>query len=190
MRFFLLLIVLVTGAASGLGLTWLLSAQESAFAALRIGAWQAWLRSGTAEADPYTRAAFARSGELPVGLGEGLAFRATHDDAGRPLDGRCVTRIRGRALAARYWTLTLYDERGRLIENASNRYGFTSAEIVFETGGEIDLRLAPRALSGNWVPTGDVPSFSAVFRFYDTPTGVTARSETAEMPKIEQERCP
>jgi hypothetical protein len=190
LRFVFLIIALVTGAASGLGLTWLLSSQESAFAALRIGAWQAWLKSGTAEADPYTRAAYARSGELPVGLGEGIAFRAVHDDAGRALDGRCITRIRGRVLPARFWTLSLYDEHGRLIDNTANRYAFTSAEIVFEVDGQFEIRLAPRALPGNWLPTGDVSHFSVVFRFYDTPTGVTARSEAAEMPKIEQERCP
>ncbi len=170
-------------------MTWIMSGRENGFGAVRIGAWSAWPRSGTLEADPYARASFARSGELPIGLSEGVAFVANADDLGRPIDGRCVTLIKGRLLPARFWTLTIYDGRGRLIENAAARYSFTSTEALFDSAGEISIWLSPRAHSGNWLPTGESERIVAVFRLYDTPTGVT-RSETAEMPRITREHCP
>ena len=189
MRILSFILALIIGSISGLGLTWIMSARENGFGALDIGVWRSWPRSGTLEADPYIRASFARSGELPIGLAEGLAFIATTDDQGQVIDGRCVTRIRGKLLPARFWTLTIYDGRGRLIENPAARYGFTSTEVLFQSDGDIEIRLAPRAQSGNWLPTGESERIIAVFRLYDMPAGV-ARSEAAQMPRITREKCP
>lgn len=190
MRIILLILAFAVGSVSGLALTWALSVREPGLVAVEIGAWRAWPKSGTADADPYARAAFARSGEIPLGIAEGVTFTATADDQGRPLDGRCTTRIAGRLLPARYWTLTIYDARGRLIENPAARYGFTSTEVFFQPDGQTEIWLSPRAHSGNWLPTGENERIVAVFRLYDTPTGVTARGEGGEMPKITQEQCP
>lgn len=189
MRVVLFILALLIGSFSGLGLTWLMSARENGFGSLTIGTWKAWPRSGTFDADPYARAVFARSGELPIGLSEGLAFVTATDDQGRAIDGRCITRISGKLLPARFWTITLYDGRGRLIENPSGRYGFTSTEAVFDAEGNVSIWLAPRAHNGNWIPTGESERIVAVIRLYDTPTGV-ARSEVALMPNVTRERCP
>ena len=93
-------------------------------------------------------------GELPLELADGLAFVATADDAGRALDGRCDIRIQGRLPPARLWTLTVYDGRGRLIDNAAERYAYTSAEVVWNADRAVEIVLAPRARGGNWLPTG------------------------------------
>ncbi len=189
MRVLLFILSLLVGSVTGLGLTWIMSDRENGFGALDIGSWRAWPRSGTFDADPYARAVFARSGELPIGFSEGVTFVATTDDAGRRLNGRCVTRISGKFLPARFWTLTLYDARGRLIENSAERYGLTSAEALFTMNGDVEIRLAPRAQSGNWLPTGQSERIVAVVRLYDMPTGV-ARSEVTQMPRVTQEQCP
>ncbi len=42
------------------------------FGAVTIGAWRVAATAGSLDADPYTRAALARSGEIPLALGEGL----------------------------------------------------------------------------------------------------------------------
>lgn len=189
MRAILFILALVIGSASGLGMTWVMSARDNGFGALDIGVWRAWPRSGTSEADPYARAVFARSGELPIGLAEGISFVAATDNRGYAIDGRCITRISGKLLPARFWTLTIYDGRGRLIENPAARHGFTSTEVVFSDEGTIDIWLSPRVHSGNWLPTGESERIVAVIRLYDTPTGV-ARSEAAQMPNITREKCP
>jgi hypothetical protein len=190
-RFILLLLSLVAGTGAGLGLTWLAAASGHGFGAVRIGAWTAWPQSGTASADPYARAAFARSGELPLERVDGLAFETTATDDRGVLDGRCDTLIAGRVPRARFWTLTVYDPRGRLIENEARRYGFNSTEIVWNADGTFAITLAPRARGGNWLPTGGLSSIVAVLRLYDAPIGLAARSdEPVEMPAVSQVRCP
>jgi hypothetical protein len=190
-RALFLLVAFLVAAATGLGLTWLASASGNGFGAVRIGAWSAWPKSGTLDADPYARAAFARSGELPLGLADGLAFFAVTDDDENRLDGRCDIRIAGRLSSARFWTLTVYDTRGRLIDNAAGRYCFTSSEVVWSSDGRVEVMLGPRARSGNWLPTGGRENIVVILRLYDTPLGVGSRSSDAgEMPAIAQERCP
>src|SRR4051795_9020789 len=95
---------------------------------LTIGVWTARPKTGTADVDPYSRASIARSGELPVGTGDGVAFSATTDDKNKPLDGRCDVGISGGTPAGGSWTLTLYDTKGQLGANSLQRYGFTSQE--------------------------------------------------------------
>src|SRR5579884_2173101 len=99
--------ILLIATAVGLGATYYALDRGTAFGALRIGSWTAFPKTGTVEADPYARASIARSGELPVALGDGVAFIARTDDAGRPLDGRCDVVLSGITPAARFWTLTL-----------------------------------------------------------------------------------
>src|SRR5437764_2620855 len=125
-----LLFSFAVAAIFGLGLTQFALTRGTAFGAITIGAWTAWPKTGTADIDPYARAAVARSGELPIGSGDGIAFYARSDDAGYALDGRCETLLRGVTPAARFWTLTLYDPEGRLVANSVNRHGYTSQEIT------------------------------------------------------------
>src|SRR6202050_2621310 len=103
---------LLLAAAIGLGATWFTLTRGVAFGSLTIGAWTAWPKSGSVDIDPYARATIARTGELPVGTGDGVSFYARTDDSGSDFDGRCSFAISGLTPAARYWTLTLYDAEG------------------------------------------------------------------------------
>jgi hypothetical protein len=186
-----LLFAFTVATVVGLGATWFALTQGTAFGAIAIGSWTAWPRTGTADIDPYARAAIARNGELPIGSGDGVAFFALTDDRGRNLDGRCDVILNGITPQARYWTLTLYDLEGQLIANSVDRQGFTSQEVVRNTDGSFAIIVAPRARPGNWLPTGGVERFVLVFRLYDTPVGVATRaSREAPMPSIAVERCP
>jgi hypothetical protein len=172
-------------AVIGLGSTWFALTRNVAFGAINIGAWTAWPKNGTVDIDPYARAAVARSGVLPVGLGDGIAFLATTDDDGRPLDGRCTVVISGTTPPARYFTVTLYDPDGRLVANSLHRQGFTSEELLRNQDGSFTIAVAPRARAGNWLPTGGVERYVLVLRFYDTPLGVATRTgREAPMPAI------
>ncbi len=186
------LLSFLVAAVIGLGSTWLVLTRGGAFGAITLGAWSAQPKTGTADIDPYARAAIARSGELPVGLGDGVAFTARTDDAGRPLDGRCDVLVSGTTPQARYFTLTLYGLDGLLVANSLNRQGFTSQELIRKSDGGFDIVVAPRARSGNWLPTGGVERYVLVLRFYDTPVGVSTRTEReAPMPAVKSPgRCP
>jgi hypothetical protein len=188
---FLTLLALITATVVGLGTTWLTATRGTELGTLTIGAWTARPRAGTSEIDPYARAAIARSGELPVGTGDGIAFTANTDDAKKLLDGRCDVIVRGVTPAARFWTLTLYDTKGRLIANTLQRHGFTSQEIVRGSDGAFEIRIAARARSGNWLPTAGVDRYVLMMRLYDTPVGVATRTQRdAPMPAIATTGCP
>jgi hypothetical protein len=184
------LFALAVAAAVGLGSTWLALSRGLAFGAVPIGAWTAWPRIGTRDIDPYARATVARTGELPLGSGDGVAFVAQTDDVGRPLDGRCDVVVSGTTPQARFWTLTIYDPQGRLIGNLLDRQGFTSQEIVRRSDGSFDIVIAPRARAGNWLPTNGVDSYLLVLRLYDTPVGVATRAaREVPMPAIVVGAC-
>lgn len=179
------LLSLVVAAAIGLGATWLTLTRGVAFGAVTLGAWTAYPRAGSADIDPYARAAVSRGGLLPLGLGDGVAFLARTDDAGRALDGRCDVKVAGTTPQARYFTLTLYRPDGALVANSLGRYGFTSQELVRQSDGSFEIVLAPRARPGNWLPTGGVERYILLLRLYDTPVGIATRAEReAPMPAI------
>jgi hypothetical protein len=186
-----LLFAFAVAAIVGLGATLLTLSRGTAFGSFTIGAWTAWPRTGTMEIDPYARATVSRSGHLPIGSGDGIAFFASADDEGRALDGRCDTVVAGVTPQARFWTITLYDQEGRLIGNSLKRHGFTSQEIVRNHDGSFEISIAPRARSGNWLPTGGADRFMLVFRLYDTPVGVaTGTGRETPMPAITLKACP
>ncbi|MFS8037652.1 DUF1214 domain-containing protein [Xanthobacter sp. AM11] len=191
MRLLPLAFTLLVATILGLGVTWFSVTQSRGLDVVRSGAWEGWPRAGTVKADPYARAAFARSGELPLELADGLLFLASTDDDGAPLDGRCETRIVGVLPQARLWSLTVMDQDGRLIPNDAGRYGFTSAEAIYRADGAIDVRLSPRARAGNWLPTGARSRLKVALRLYDAPFSFTSGAvDAAALPRIVREACP
>ncbi len=186
-----LLLAFAVAAVIGLGTTLFALSHGTAFGAFTIGAWTAWPRTGTADIDPYARAIIARTGELPIGSGDGIAFFAKTDDHGSPLDGRCEVVISGTTPQARFWTITLYDDEGRLVGNSLNRQGFTSQEIVRKLDGSFEIAIAPRARSGNWLPSGGAERYVLVLRLYDSPVSLASRTgrETV-LPSLQRKACP
>jgi hypothetical protein len=185
------LFALAVAAVVGLGATYLALTRGAAFGALSIGTWTAWPKTGTADVEPYARATIARTGQLPIALGDGVSFTAQADDNGKLLDGRCDVSIAGITPAARFWTLTLYNTEGELVANSVNRYGFTSQEIVRNAGGNFEIVAGPRANTGNWLPTGGVERYTLVLRFYDTAVGVSTKAgREVPMPAVITRSCP
>ncbi len=187
---FITLLALLLATVVGVGTTWMTTTRGTELGTLTIGAWTARPRTGTADVDPYSRATIVRNGELPIGTGDGVAFTATTDDRNKPLDGRCEVVVSGVTPAARFWTLTLYDRKGRLVANSLQRYGFTSQEIVRQSDGTFEIHIASRARSGNWLPTGGIERYALMLRLYDTPVGVATRTQRdAPMPSIATAGC-
>lgn len=192
MRLILIALVTLTIATIvGLGTTWMTATRGVNVGTIKIGSWTARPKTGTSDIDPYSRASVARSGELPVGTGDGVMFTATTDDTGRQLDGRCDVVVKGVTPAARFWTLTFYDPKGRLVANSLQRYGFTSQEIVRGSDGSFEVRITSRSRAGNWLPTGGLDHYMLALRLYDTPVGVGTRTQKdAPMPSIVTVGCP
>jgi hypothetical protein len=160
------------------------------FDAVKIGAWTASEKAGTSDADPYTRAAIERSGEIPLALGEGLQFIARADDSGAALDPRCAYLVGRKTPPARYWTLSLVDRRGFPVENAAARYGFRSSEILRSADGGFVIAVSAQAHAGNWLPVASKGRFALALRLYDSPVSASAEAiDKDTLPSIVRESC-
>jgi hypothetical protein len=180
----------LAGLALGVWATAELLADGGPFDMVSLGPWNVATRAGAIDADPYTRAALERSGEIPIALGEGLQMIARVDDAGRPLDRNCVYRVGPHVPAARYWTLGVVDLKGFPIDNPAERRVLRSSEILRESDGGFAIYVSGSAHSGNWLPVGRARRFALVLRLYDSPLSATAGGiEKAAAPQIVRESC-
>jgi len=182
-------IALTIASILGLGTAWLAVDRGFLFGRIAIGPWEAFPSAGSPDADPYAVAHLARTGEVPLGAGEGLAFTALTDQDGFRLSGRCTYRIDGQTPAARLWTLTAYDSNGRLMANPARRTGFHSREILRRQDGGFLITVAGEVQPGNWLPVTTDGDFSLIFRIYDTPLTTGGEISETMMPRIEREGC-
>lgn len=160
------------------------------FEAIKRGSWVAWAQAGLPDADPYTEATFARSGELPLVGGQSITFSAASDDNGGALVRNCTYTITGKAPPAQWWTLVVYDATTRLvIENPSLRPGFSSSEVLYRPDGSFQVTLSPAPHPGNWVPLVGQGPLRLFLRFYDTPVALGNDFEGAELPRIVRGQC-
>lgn len=178
------------GIALGLAVTFVTLERGFGFGAVRAGPWTAWPRVGASDIDPYARAVLSRSGEIPLAAAQGIAFYARVDDTGAGLSGACDYVISGAVPAARFWTLTLTDPDGRLVENVAHRYAFTSAEILRRSDNSFSIAVAPDARPGNWLPSERRRPFVLVLKLYDaiasaSPSGLAGTTT----PAIKRGRC-
>jgi hypothetical protein len=98
--------------------------------------------------------------------------------------------VAGAVPAARFWTLTLTDINGRLLENAAHRYAFTSSEILRRADNSFAIAVAPEARAGNWLPSETGKRFVLVLKLYDaiasaSPAGLAG----ASTPTLTRRRC-
>jgi hypothetical protein len=178
------------GVAVGLVLTFSMLERGFGFGAVRAGPWTAWPRVGASDIDPYARAVLSRTGEIPLAAAQGIAFYARNDESGAALFGSCDYIISGAVPASRFWTLTLTDSNGRLIENSAHRYAFTSAEVLRRGDNSFAIAVAPAARPGNWLPSEARARFVLVLKLYDavasaSPSGLAG----ATTPRITRGRC-
>lgn len=180
----------IVGVALGLFATAFALSGPNPFDRSRLGAWSIEAHAGSVEADPYTRARIARTGEIPLANGEGLQLIASADDEGRPLDARCVYRIGPRAPAARYWTLSLVDPRGAPVANPAGRYGFRSSEILRSGDGDFVITAAADVQPGNWLPIGAPGRFTLILTLYDSPLSAAASAiDPTTAPRVTRTGC-
>jgi hypothetical protein len=190
MRFLIdLAIAVAIAIAVGVSSAWFTIERGRLFGAVNVGEWTAWPQEGSTDADPYSLAMLARTGELPVGPGEGLSFTAIRDADGAPLSGHCTYVVAGSTPPARMWTLTAYDSSGRLMVNVVRRPGFHSREIVRAADGSFVITVSTGVASGNWLPIAPVDRLGLVLRLYDTPLATGSQIADLAMPAIERVGC-
>jgi hypothetical protein len=183
-------ITAVAGIALGLWLTFTAVERGFGFGIVEVGPWTLVPKAGSPDADPYARASYARSGEIPLGVAEGLTFFARRDSEGEPLDSRCDYAVAGSLPVARFWTLSVLDPAGRPIANVAGRAGFTSSELLRDADGAAVITLSAHARPGNWLALNEGAPFVLMLRLYDTAAGATMSSfDRAAVPGVVKGRC-
>jgi hypothetical protein len=185
----LVVYTLLLGLGLGLGSAYWAINGDPPFGSLRLGPWQTWPQLGAPAADPYMRAIIARRGDVPLATGEGMGFMASVDNDGRPLDSACSYSIGPVAPIARVWTLTLYDQAGRLPPTELGRRSFTSAEVLRDTQDRFNITLSRTVQPGNWLQLPATGPFTVALRLYDPPGAAGANLEESEMPVIQRLEC-
>ncbi|MFN3888998.1 MAG: DUF1214 domain-containing protein [Beijerinckiaceae bacterium] len=180
----------LVGLALGLAASWYAVSGGAAFGEIELGPWRSNPRAAYSDADPYTRATRAHTGESPLSQAEGLTFLASRDDDGHRLDSHCDYVLGGAIPAARLWTLSSIDARGAPVPNAIGRNAISSAEIVRDQDGRFEVIAAPGARAGNWLPLARGHSFQFMLRLYDTTGSAAAGVMSREqMPFIRKGSC-
>jgi hypothetical protein len=186
---FVLVVGLCLSLALGLWSAWLTVRSPAPVDAITLGAWQAWPNAGTVNVDPYSRARLARTGEIPLGSGEGLTLLAQTDDLGAPLTSRCNYRIAGQTPPARLWTLAVEDANGRAIVDRGELGALASDVLLRTSDGGFEIALSSDPKAGNWISTDDAIRFRVVVRLYDTTVRTVTALTTLTMPRILREGC-
>jgi len=164
---FLTLVTIGTAIGGGAGsLYWALDA-AAPVGGLRSGPWVAFPDAGSPQADPYSRARFAREGGAPLGNSEGIVFTAVRDSAGQPLERSCTYRIGGAFPAARFWTLHATTPTGdTLVDPRGNRPSALHSAMVVDLDGGPTVKGTLRHTAG-FEPEHVAPGQRVRVRFDD-----------------------
>lgn len=185
-----LLIVTLIAAGVGLGLTAYAIEHPPELDVLRSGSWLAFPSSGTAGIDAYRLAALAHNGEVPLAIGDGIAFTAGRDDAGAKLRANCSYLVAGPMPNLRAWTVSVETLRGQLIDNPAGRHAFTSAEVLRTADRAVAIAVSPEPQPGNWLPTSGDEATQIVLRFYDTTVGALSGGRAVpQLPSVTRTGC-
>lgn len=184
-----LLISLAIATVVGLGGTWLMLEADLAVEKVEIGPWTAHIPVGRGQANPYVRAAVARTGAIPLAATEALSFVATTDDKGNPFSSTCSYQIASSRIDSRWWTITLSQPDGKLIPAPMARHAFNSNNVLRKKDGTFAIQVSGQPQSGNWLPSGKAGSFFLTLRLYDTALYTNGGFADTALPSIEQGAC-
>lgn len=179
--------VLILGLAS----SWYMIDVGTRLTTEQHGPWVGWSSAGRIDADPYTRAHFARLGTLQLTSEIALSFLAFKDSEGNRLHSSCDYAVEGRDTSNTWWSLTVFNDRGDLIANPAQRYTYTSQSVALRPDGSFAVTLAREANPGNWLPTGGAGRLALMYTTFDVRGSLLNEGtpEPRELPVIRRVQC-
>lgn len=188
----LALAVVVGGAglASGAGLAVWLSGRGESIGRTEHDGWLGNTAVGSTRADPWTRAVTARVGLMALDRRETVYFHRYRDEAGRPLDSRCLYELSGGELPARWWSVTLYAEDNYLAQNDDQAFSVDATHVVRDSAGRWTVRLAPeRQDAPNWISSRGTGHFNLSIRLYNPGPAVAGDPAGVPFPEMRRLSC-
>jgi len=187
--------VIIWLAAIGLGLglgvgsvAFLIVRGGAADARIGNGVWETERHAGDPATDPYSRARVAIFGLWALPPEEVIYYTAYRDKDGAVLNRPCRYEVRGAALPARWWSVTLYRDFF-LIANEVRRYSWSKTAL--DAGAApwtIQVNARGEGLHG--LPMGDRDGvFALSLRLYQPAKGVLERRGEIDLPEIVKLDC-
>lgn len=180
---------LVVALALGLGSAYWALRSGVAASVVQNGPWQTSTETGSVDAGMYLRAQVALAGLLALNPSEAMYYRATSDDAGRPLDGDCDYRVEGRDPPTRWWSLTAYAADHYLIPNPAERYSFSRTTVARAADGGFQVLVSARPHDGNWLPVAAGAPFDLTLRLYNPEPALLDDLAGVALPRITRTEC-
>ncbi len=180
-------LLLAVSVAAGWASAWYMVEAGTALTRRTVGPWTSWVSAGRADADPYTRAHFARAGSLPLSAGVGATWQTRNDGGKQRLHSSCDYVVEG-ALDAPWWSIAVFDDRGRLISNAAERYAYSSETIALGADGRFSITLGRDARPGNWLPTGGAGRLNLLLTILDQRSALAEDGQTSNAPSLPEIR--
>lgn len=156
----------------------------------QVGPWLANPLAGSIEADPYSKARLAKIGNLTLGVGEGIVFRASRDSVGETLRRECAYRLKGQTPLARVWTLAAFSQDGRLVAPGDGRPGWlVSRGLMRAEDNSVEIGVGIFAQPGNWLALSGSGAFVLALTLYDTPASTSSGLGDLDMPTLVKTGC-
>lgn len=178
--------------AGGVGSSWYMVEAGNRLTTETFGPWVTWTAKARTDADPYTRAHFARNDMLDLSTDVAASYYAYGDNDGNVFTSSCTYVVESGTLDAAWWSLTVFDTDGRLIPNAANRYVFSATTTALAPDGSFKVNLARDAKPHNWLPTGNAGRFILVLHMLNPADSIQNDGDQAvsfELPDIRQVGC-
>lgn len=154
------------------------------------GDWVGSRLTGSADADPWTRAQVALTGLLAFNRSEAIYFRRMRDESGQRLRESCRYRVSGGPLPGRWWSVTVYDGQGYLPLNADNALSIDATRARPDREGRWQAIVADRPVTGMpWVSSRHAGNFDLTLRIYLPDAAAQADFATIPMPRVERLDC-
>jgi hypothetical protein len=161
--------------------------------AVDVSGWTSDWTIGSEAANPWTRARVARHGLLALTKDEAVYFTRNTDDAGDRLAESCDYRVRGAAMPAQWWSITLYNSESYLPDNTDNAlsYDLTDAASAGDPADWFfDVSASPSGSGSGWVSSRAGGSFDLTLRLYKPDADFIADPERVlQAPSIEKLGC-
>lgn len=187
---FLTLLALGIAIAGGAWSVGMVLDATHAIGSVTIGRWTAFPKAGAPDADPYSRARFAREGRLSLGKAEGVTFVAGQDASGAPLRRDCVYRIAGHMPPARLWTLYAADSKMNALPGVGRIMpALHSRSLLHTADGSVVIAVSRHPSPGNWLPVSGSGPMVLVLTLFDSPVSNGAGVVDMELPNVLRTGC-
>lgn len=184
-----LALTIVAGLAVGAGsAAW--SMKRGGLSGVGAAGWYGSSVTGSVDADPWTRARVALTGLLALNKSQAIYFTTNVDTAGARLREDCRYAVKGGALPARWWSVTVYADDDYLPLNDDDALSFDATEVKPDAAGQWSAVVAAqRPAEGAWASSRKAGDYSLTLRLYQPAKAAQDDYGTIPMPAVTRLDC-